>query len=134
MMFLSSLLNKNLIGMILGAGLAGLVALLMIKDLKKDLAFVTLERDSARQQVIDLAKINADNLKAFNQAQADFEKAVSVLNDTLTDEASRRQTLAKLLMELDNAAKSDACFNSEPVRRALDWLRTRDSSRPIDSH
>lgn len=98
---------------------------------------ITAERDEAiiakelvKQQLDRVVQINADNAKAFADYRAVMDRAFLQVKEATDAERRRNEDLSQFIEDLQNVQDTDACFKSEPIRRALDWLRGKAGAPP----
>lgn len=124
---ISSLIPYRTLILYGGIALALVTGYLYIQKLQAERDLAVVEKTAAQEAVKRIAQINADNLKAFKDFQASMTLALSVAKEAADFERQRNEDLNTFIEDLQNVQDTDACINSEPVRRALEWLRNQPS-------
>lgn len=116
------------IALLVAAG--GAVGFFYIQSLRSGLELARLERDHARERVAQVEAINQSNADEFKRYDALMQQYLEMLKQEADAERLRNEELTDFLEDLQNVEDTDLCSKSEPVRRALEWLRNRTGPEP----
>jgi hypothetical protein len=119
------LIGTAIVLVVLGAGIWRVVY--VFDHYRQDEAVIATQKTTIKtlgDQIIDIGKVNADNLDAFNRQIAAFNATNKAANDRITSALAALDFAKQATQEADNAARnSPTCIAQPAISSAISSLR-----------